>query len=175
MRNRFKILILLSLLILISSCDQSLTPEKPTEQAAPKNPLVGVWSVTERTTGGEEPETISPARPGLYIFTEGHYSAVYVPGKDARKSSAKSFEPTDEEKVAQHDSLIVNTGTYSVEGDVITFKPIVAKIPEFMGGEAKSRFEIKDEVLTLEILSVRSADGSELANAGGKTKLKKIE
>ena len=39
--------------------------------------------MTTMTPGGGGP-TIDPAQPGLFIFTEGYYSAVYSLGADLR-------------------------------------------------------------------------------------------
>lgn len=175
MRRRVIVLVVLAFLLLVNSCNQAQPPEESKEPEAPANQLVGVWSVTERTTGVDEPETVSPAQPGLYIFTKGHYSAVFVTGIEARKASRTSFEPSDEEKVAQHETIIVNAGTYTIDGDVITFKPIVAKIPEFMGGESRSKFDIKDDVLSFKTISLKAADGSEMSDAAGSMKLKRVE
>lgn len=177
MRFRLICIAALALLLTVASCDQSQAPTEPTtpaEPAAQKNPLVGVWSVTERSEGGEG-STFSPAQPGLFIFTDGYYSAVHVVSNEARANSKKSFEPTDEEKVAQYNSIIVNTGTYSVDGDVITYKPMVAKSPEFVGGESKSKFKVEGDVLTIEVQSVTAASGGSPSDVSGSIKLKRLE
>ena len=80
--------------------------------------------------------TIDPAQPGVFIFTDEHYSAVYSLGAEPRLLSAAAFSPTSEEKAAQYDTIIVNTGTYEVSGSTITFHPMVAKSPEFIGGQS---------------------------------------
>ncbi len=147
--------IALIVLVTTASCGQAPAPAEP---SAPANPLHGVWSMTAMISGGGEAK-IDPSPPGLFIFTEGHYSAVYSLGADPRPLSAAGFDPTSKEKVAQHDTIIVNTGTYEASGSTITFRPMVAKIPEFIGGHSTMDFQINDDVLTLTVQSVVAADG----------------
>ena len=127
------------------------------EEQEPANPLQGVWSMMAMTP--DDGAMIEPSQPGLFIFTEGYYSAVYSLGADPRPLSAAAFDPTSEEMIAQHETIIVNTGTYETDGSTITFRPIVAKSPEFIGGHSKMDFQIDGGVLTLTVQSVLSADG----------------
>jgi len=115
-----------TLVVAAASCGQA--PE-PVEQAGSLNPLNGAWSMSKVTPGGGS-ATTPPSQPGLFIFTEGHYSAVYSLGGEPRSRSAVSFNPIAEEKVAQYDSIIVNAGTYDVSGSTVTFQPQIAKSPE---------------------------------------------
>ena len=147
----------LVVLVTSASCGQAPAPV-PAEPSAPANPLHGVWSMSAMTPGGGG-ATIDPSQPGLFIFTEGHYSAVYSLGADPRPLSAVGFNPTSEEKVAQYDTIIVNTGTYEASGSTITFRPMVAKSPEFIGGHSTMDFQINGDVLTLTVQSVVAADG----------------
>ena len=101
-------------LLLTVACQQ--TP--PSEPASPANELVGVWSLTAVDPGDSSP-VIEPSQPGLYIFADGYYSAVYAPGTDPRIKSEVSFQPTPEEMVAQYESIIVNTGTYEISGSTV--------------------------------------------------------
>ncbi len=150
----------LVVLVTTASCSQAPAPAEPD---APANPLHGVWSMIAMTSG-DDGATIDPSQPGLFIFTEGHYSAVYSLGADPRPLSAAGFDPTSEEKVAQYDTIIVNTGTYEARGSTITFRPMVAKSPEFIGGDSTMDFQLrktgqKGDVLTLTVQSVVAADG----------------
>lgn len=172
-RSRYIFGLALVVLMAFSSCGQPQEPSEPAEPATPKNSLVGVWSVSELTSG--DGETISPAQPGLFIFTKGHYSAVHTRVAEPRQNSGKSFEPTSEEKVAQYDSIIVNTGTYRISGSEITFFPMVAKSPEFIGGESKAEFRIKGDELTLNTETVVAKNGGSAAGPFGSMKLNRIE
>lgn len=162
------------LAFLLCSLSCSPPPEQETESAAPTNPLIGVWSVSTVTPGGGG-ETISPAQPGLFIFTEGHYSAIYSLGSDPRPRSTASFTPTAEEKIAQYDTIIVNAGTYEVTGSTITMKPMVARSPEFVGGTATADFQIAGDVLTLINQSVVDSTGAAPPQALGSMTLQRLE
>jgi len=144
----------LVVLMNLPSCTQA---QGQTEPTVPTSPLLGGWSMTTMTASGEE--TIDPAQPGLFIFTEGHYSAVYSLGADPRPLSAAAFDPTSDEMVAQYQTIIVNTGTYEANGSTITFRPIVAKSPEFIGGHSTMDYQINGDVLTLTITSTVAASG----------------
>lgn len=154
------------------SCNQRGSEAK----AAPStNPLRGVWSVTEmsQSDGG----SIDPSQPGLFIFTEDHYSAVYSLGADPRPLSTEAFAPTSDEKVAQYDTIIVNTGTYESDGSTITFHPMVAKSPEFIGGHSTMNYQMSGDKLQLTTSSVVSAagDSAPLNGPGATMSLRRIE
>jgi len=174
MHNRFceSAALAFVLSVAVASCTQASAPAEP---AAPANPLHGVWSMSQLSPGGGEP-TINPAQPGVFIFTEGHYSSVYSLGDQARQRSAVSFSPTPEEKVAQYDTILVNTGTFEVNGSTITFRPLLAKSPEYVGGQGTMEFQIDGDVLTLRQQSVVGADGVAASNASGASMtLRRIE
>lgn len=152
-------------LLTIASCSQSQAPADLAERTAPVDPLHGVWSMTQMTPSGGP--TVNPSQPGLFIFTEEHYSGVYSLGEDQRPRSAASFSPTAEEKVAHYDTIIVNTGTYDASGSTITFRPQIAKSPDFVGGQSTADFQINGDVLTLTIQSVVSVDGVSAPDAAG--------
>ena len=162
----------LVIVLTLVSCAQ---PPAPAEQAAPVNQLQGVWSMSAMNPGGGE-TTIDPSQPGLFIFTGAHYSAVYSPGGRPRPRSATSFSPTSEEKVAQFDTIIVNTGTYEVSGSTVTFRPLVARSPEFVGGQSTMNFQIDGDVLTLTEQKVVAADGiAAPVAAGSSMTLRRVE
>ncbi len=159
--------VVLVILVTMVACREASAPAPaPAEPTAPANPLHGVWSMSTMTPadGGA---TIDPSQSGVFIFTESHYSAVYSLGAEPRPMAAVAFTPTSEEKVAQYDTISVNTGAYEVRGSTITFRPMVAKSSEFVGGEATMDFEINGDVLTLRGLSVLAADGASAPDAGG--------
>lgn len=160
------------LLVTTLSCGQAPAPA-PAEPDTSAHPLQGVWSVTRRTSASGR--AVDPAQPGVFIFTEGHYSAVYSLGAAPRPLSAAGFRPTTEEKVAQYDTIIVNTGTYDVNSSTITFRPMVAKSPEFVGGHATMVYEINDDELSLTEQSILAADGTPVGNVGDVMTLRRIE
>ena len=119
-------------------------------QTAPQKPLQGVWKVVEIVdTGGDGSKNASP-QPSLFIFTRDHYSMMLVPGTQPRASFNDVIEPTNQEKIAAFDSFVANTGTYDVAGPTITFRPIVARYPNFMaGGSAEHQYRVEGNALWL--------------------------
>ena len=122
------------------------------------DPLAGVWLVTTLTA--PDGETIDPAGPGQFIFADGRYSAVYSLGAEERPHAAVGFNPTADEKVAQYDTIIVNSGTYEVDGSEFTLRPIIAKTPEYAGGSSTLEFHVDGNVLTTVTRSITSVDGA---------------
>ncbi len=78
--------------------------------------------------------------------------------------------------VAQYQTIIVNTGTYDVSGSTITYRPIIAKSPEFVGGHSTMDYAIDGNTLTLNNTSVVSVDGmSPPTDVSGTIRLRRIE
>ena len=134
--------------------------------ASPANELAGVWSLAAVDPGGGSP-LIQPSQPGLYIFADRYYSAVFAPGADPRIKSAISFQPTTEEMVAQYETIIVNAGTYEITGSTVTFRPVIAKSPGFLGGYQVSTFRVEGDTLVLTHDTLFSVDGVSPSDFGG--------
>lgn len=119
--------------------------------------VVGVWQVKEM---GRQ-KAVSPVTdklfPNLFIFTPRHYSMAWVVGAD--EPFTERWKPTDEEKIRRFDSLVVNAGTYEIDGDTITACPIVARIPDFVGGELICTFRIDNDTMRLKFVDEYSFDG----------------
>lgn len=169
----------LAVLVFVGATACGQTPDTPAADARPApappaSPLQGVWSLTS-VDPGDGSAIIDPAQPGLYIFAEGYCSGVYAPGAEPRKPAAIPFLPTPEEMVAQHESIIVNTGTYAISGSTVTFRPIIAKSPGFVGGEAVAEFHITGDVLTLIMQSIVAADGTAAPDVAGSMTLRRVE
>ncbi len=130
----------------------------PSPYAALAHPLVGAWSVATQTPPNRG-ATIDPSQPGLWIFTKGHYSAVYSIGAEPRPHAASTFNATNEEKVALYDTIKVSSGTYEVSGSTITLRPMIAKSQGYVGGRSTMEFEIARDVLTLTKRNITSAGG----------------
>ncbi len=119
--------------------------------------LEGTWVVTSLQSS--DGAAIDPAGPGQFIFLDGRYSAVYTVGVTERRKSEKAFDPTEEEIVEQYNTIIVNSGTYQVEGNELTLRPFVAKSPEFIGGSATMEFSVDGDTLTTKFRQLTSANG----------------
>jgi hypothetical protein len=101
-------------------------------------PVTGVWKMQ--------------GQPGLYIFTEKHFSRISTIGAQPRKPFKNPAEATAAEKIAAYDTLFANTGTYEVAGDLVTFNSVLAKAPNssgLSGRFARLKFHIAGTKLTL--------------------------
>ncbi len=77
--------------------------------------------------------------------------------------------------LAQYGSFIVNTGTYEISGSTVTFRPMIARSPEFVGGNTGANFQLEGDVLTLRLMNVTAANGTDAPNVGGSMTLRRLE
>jgi hypothetical protein len=114
-----------------------------------KNPLVGAWKVSEIANPKGPPLTNPQA--GLYLFTEKHYSAVRLNGEKPLPSYPLNDVATDADKVAVFNMLYMNTGSYTVSGNMLTLSPMVAKSAFAMalGRTLQYEFAMNGTMLTL--------------------------
>lgn len=122
-----------------------------TSSSAQSNKLVGVWRLIDVTTTGPNASTNSSPQPSQYIFTKKHYSIVSVSAKEPRPATDVSKATAEELRAVFVDGFVANSGTYEIKGDLITFRPHVAKSPGFMqeGNFGTSKFKFEGDVLTL--------------------------
>jgi len=99
---------------------------------ATRNPLMGAWRVSEIADANASP--ITNPQPGLYIFTGQHYSFARINGTKSLPGYPSNDKATDAEKVTVFNSLYMNTGTYTVTGNVLATKAMVAKSAFAIGG-----------------------------------------
>jgi hypothetical protein len=130
------------------------------------NSLIGAWKIVE-TTSPTGQKNSSP-QPGLYIFTSKHYSAMAVSGTQPRPKYADQSKATDKDKAAVFDQFTANSGTYTVSGNTLKVRPIVAKNEFVMSGpEIESEIKLEGNNLTLTALNG--------GQKGSVTKLMRVE
>jgi hypothetical protein len=143
------------------------------------NPITGVWEITRITRITAEGRFVNDhPQPGLFIFAGTHYSMAWTPTGEMRKSSQKTWFPTDAEKLNCFNSIIVNSGTFTVTDSILTTVPLVAKTPEFVGGTATYQYHVTGDTLQMTIQDIHSADGVQDPGIGYYTtqlKLKRLE
>ena len=114
--------------------------------------LRGAWRVAEVTSA--DGKTNAKPEPGLYLFTDRHYSIVRVTAARA----AYPENPTDKDKAAAFDPFVANSGTYAIKGTQLTTQPMVAKNPNVMQGKGGA-FELKFEGTSTVYLTTATPDG----------------
>lgn len=130
------------------------------------NPLIGVWKVIRidvESDPGTKPyagqvETNPDPLPSQFIFTRSHYSIVWMSGKEAMRAFATRWQPTEEEKLQRFGEVGINTGTYEHAEGRITVYPVVARIPEFMGGRMSYDYRWSGDNLVMTLRDEYSFD-----------------
>ena len=102
------------------------------QSPATRNPLLGAWKVMEIADTNGAP--ITNPQPGLYIFTGKHYSFARINGTKPLPNYPSNDKATDADKVTVFNSLYLNTGTYTVSGNMLRTKAMVAKSAFAIGG-----------------------------------------
>ena len=125
------------------------------------NTIVGVWKLLAVVyESGADITTIDPALPGLFIFTEEHYSMTWMPLRAQQETYADQWQPNDAEKVQSYNSIVTNTGRYKLSESELTTYVEVAKTPAFVGGKAVYQCVIQGDEMRLEILDNIAHDGT---------------
>ncbi len=86
-------------------------------------------------------------QPGLFLFTEGHYSTMFV--WRSRELFADPANVTDAERLAACRGIMTNSGTYEVSGSALRLHIMVAKNPNAMAVGQVTTFEYSIEGDTL--------------------------
>jgi hypothetical protein len=118
------------------------------QSAATRSPLMGAWRVTEIADGTAVP--ITNPQPSLYIFAGQHYSFIRINGTKPLPDYPSNDKATDADKVAVFNALYMNSGSYTVTGNTIATKAMVAKSKFAIGGAGNQyEFTINGNNLTL--------------------------
>ena len=150
----------------VSSGQQPTSPAPAAEeQAHAQDRLRGVWKVIEqafRTPGAAWTVNTAPYL-SVYIFTQKHYSYMFVPGTGPRRLFAGDpNQPTDGEKVAAYNSFVAGSGTYVLAGSALTLNAILHKNPnEMTGATLKYDVDIGSTTLRMTITNPPFAPGQE--------------
>src|SRR5262249_46507725 len=131
--------------------------------AAADNPLQGVWQVMD--VGGQ-------TAAGVYIFTGKHYSIMFA--STDRPQIDDTSKATADELRAMWGPIAANSGTYDISGNLVTIRPIVAKIPIVMKPGANEVYAFRVEGNTLSLTQQRNARGVMVQNAAT-TRLMRVE
>ena len=106
-------------------------------QSAATNPLVGAWKVES-------------AQPGLYMFTKQHYSFARIQGDKPLPDYPSNDKATEADKANVFNALYLNTGTYTVTGNTLATRAMVAKSKFAIGGAGNQyEFTVSGNSLTL--------------------------
>jgi hypothetical protein len=123
--------------------------------------LVGVWKMDEISlVRPDGVGTNTEPQPGLFIFTQDHYSIAWIPRPEARSAFATPWKPTAEEVEHAYGTILFNSGTYELTDTTLTTRPILSKVPDLSGGHAVYEYRVEKDVLWLTMVDEYAADGS---------------
>lgn len=113
---------------------------------AADNPLQGAWQVTNAN-----------GMAGMFVFSSKHYSMMAA-STDRPDITDLSKASADEIR-ALYGPMIGNAGAYDIAGDMVTIRPVVAKIPVVMKPGAYEVYEFKIANNTLTLTQRRNVRG----------------
>ncbi|UCF65120.1 MAG: lipocalin-like domain-containing protein [bacterium] len=120
--------------------------------------LEGVWEIKGISTVNGSISLPNRPIPSIFIFTQRHYSMVWVLSDNPDPFFSERWNPTDKEKIERYNSLVVNSGTYKLLGSHLTAFPVVARVPEFMGGRLVCEYKVEEDTLRLKLIDEYSYD-----------------
>ena len=144
-------------LVAVTGCNDS-----PADYSDGQSSLAGAWLITETTT--KTPDSISvnkSPQPGLYLFTDRHFSLMLIPGEKPRAELPEGASL--EERCEAFENFVADAGTYEVTDSTLTMHNIIAKNPRAMNGGAGGPYQYKlsGDALTL-TFSTGWARGAEI-------------
>ena len=112
--------------------------------------LLGTWLITETTrTQGDSTWVNDSPQPGLYIFSQHHFSLMLIPGDSPRVEWQGAGTPA--ERLAAFENFVADAGSYEATDSVITMSNIIAKLPWAMnlGGGGPYQYRLDGDSLSL--------------------------
>ena len=142
-------------LVVLMTCLFLTSSQARIVRAVAASPLEGVWQVID--VGGT-------AAAGLYVFTPGNHYSIMFATKDRPQIDDTNKASADELR-AMWGPMAANAGMYEVSGNVVTIRPIVAKIPIVMVPGANEVYAFSVDGKTLSLTQQRNARGVTIQNA----------
>jgi len=156
MAMRSRILLAGTSLVLAHIVSPPVKAEEPTA-----NPFKGVWRVelSEAILPDGEVARAREVHESIVIFTDGYYTMNMAGGEEPSPHPATPLRPTDEEKLARFNTLLINGGPYDFDSENLYIHPTFALIPDYVGGEGTFRYSRQGDQLILEWTEILSATG----------------
>lgn len=148
---------LLSLALLCAAACRSPATESGHEKSGE---LDGAWRrVFAETIGPDGTRYPGKTYESLLLISDGYYSMNWAFGSQRSDYYGDRFNPTDDEKLARYQALVVNAGRFDIDGDILTIHPTFALVPEFVGGLGEFRYSLDGDTLELVWYRIVSVDG----------------
>lgn len=154
MENTTRVIVVSLVALLLAGVSGS-----PRGKAAGSPPVKGAWKAA--TVGAAQN---SRRAVGLAIFTDTHYSIMVFDAETERPNVADISKANADEMRGLWAGWVANTGTYDVNGDLVTIHPTGAKIPVVMRPGATEVYRYRIDGDTLTWTQQRNARGVEVTN-----------
>ena len=117
-----------------------------------RSALVGAWLITETTTTTADSvvSVNKNPQPGLYLFTDRHFSIMLIPRGDSPRA-VLTEDASPEERLAALENFVADAGSYEATNSMLTMHNILAKLPRAMNSDAGGpyRYTLNGDSLTL--------------------------
>jgi len=136
------------------------------EKAAPKNPLLGTWtlvSVDSVKADGSRVALYGPEPQGVLIFDgQGRYASQIMRAQRPRFASGKKNDGTAEEYKAAAQGVNAHFGEYALNpvAGLISFRIQHALFPNWEGTTQDRKFTLANDELTYSVPVPTSGDGA---------------
>jgi hypothetical protein len=139
------------------------------------DPLNGAWRlITMNLILADGKSVEVPAHESLFIFADGYYSMMYSFGDGPSALYAERWHPSDSEKIGRFSSMIVNAGSYRLNGSQLDAHPHFALAPEFVDGQGIFSYAFAADTLELTWERSIAFDGLEYPSGGKVTLLRLV-
>lgn len=146
-----KNILIVLLLILVAACQPGIKRDM--------SPLNGAWKLDSALTVGPDGSIYPKSfQESFLLFSDGYYSMNWAGGDKPADFYKERFQPTDAEKLARYNSLLVNAGTYTLTDTTLSIHPVFALVPEFSNGFGKFTYALSGDTLQLDWKEIFSAD-----------------
>lgn len=110
-----------------------------------KEQLKGSWKVHKIKY--HYPDTtyvVDKTKYGRFIFNEKKYAVMYNPMMNTRDAFKNLSKPSEKEIKKAFQTIVFNSGAYSIEDNTLLAVPDIAKVPGFENGHQYYKIEIID-------------------------------
>ncbi len=155
----YKTLVLVSIVFLFSKTGYSQSRHESGTKVT-NNTLIGSWKIQEiQYQYPDTTYTMNANDFGRVMFSKNNYSLTYYPYMMPREAFRTLSKPTNEEIVKAFRSMVFNTGSYTIDTNILTTTADLAKVPGFEGGKQFYTIEQK-EFLVITMYDETYPDGT---------------
>lgn len=146
--------------------------ETDARRQTPTNRIAGTWRIVEvtRDSAGTRRTAVFP---GLYVFTQRHYSITRIDSDKPRKDFPSNLRRTTETYQDIWGPFHAHAGTYEIQGERLRVVPQVAKNPASMKPGSFVMHTWRMVADTLWLLAVADQNGP--ITSGTQVKLQRVE